>query len=371
MRGVFNKKNVLIGIGVLALITSMVLVKVLTLGSNTLPLEITYQVRNLSAQERNWRIATAVQPGDVLEHFALIHLSETYPESVEQVSLTAMLLRDTSLRETTLSSVALGIQENTNTEDMFLKHGLTLGTIAPGEFIDLKWQTRVSEDITFSETAVPLLEDRVRVQADTYTANIAKVVLSIFSTQARDTTQLSTSDRVYLPHIIGMNPREVYDVLGSGVVIAGEDLTGVADIRIEGQSKPLVWRLVSNDVIEASIPANLEPGVYTITAYDQNNTAIQDTLGFSVKDSSEAVVVTSVSPNRAAVGEQRIMVMQGVRFTDDMSITLVNEKHTQSVENITIINERVASFEVAPSTPRGEYTLEVEGIPQHIIISIN
>ncbi len=334
-----------------------------------LPADIAYRVRNLSAQESDWQVATTAVPGDVLEHFALVRLPAEKELNLRNLSIKVNLGNQTEYRADTLVSSSRGINANTDAKlikTLFDGSGLSVNELKPGEFIDIKWQTRFKEDITFA--AAPIVATNVSVSADNYKTAFAKSIATISSTQARS-PQATAKDRVFVTQIYGMNPRVVYDDLGGGALIAGADLEGVKGIRIAENKQALVWRLISNDLIEAGLPAKLVAGNYHLEFINKENLALKDKVGFAVMPSYQRAVVTSATPNTLENEKNRIVVLQGVHLNDNVQFTLKNGK-IYALENIKLINDRVLSAEIPSNITKGEYRIAVDERDQGVKLVI-
>jgi len=356
--------GLLIGAAVLLLI-----IRAVGLERNALPLEITFQVRNISAQETDWRVVTAAQPGDVLEHFLLIHLPSGREAGVASAQIRVVPDTQTMYREQSFSSVSQGIDEQSAEQAVaFFKNGITIPFIAPGEFVDFKWQTRLSQDVSFSGEAVPILIDQTYVGAPGFSGALSKTRMSLFSTQPRNTAPAPKEDVFFVPKIIGMNPRSAYDILGTGAIIAGSGLEGIKQIQLAENNLQLVWRLVSGDVIEAALPAGLAPGAYTIEFTDVRDNMLQETLAFQVLDSKELPIIAHATPNEFSARQARTIVLQGIGLAEDAKITMVSKDRTIVLQNLTRIADRVLAADIPETASAGTYELYLDNRPQHITI---
>lgn len=339
-----------------------------------LPIEVAEKIRNLSAQETEWQVATTVQPGDVLEHFMLVRLAPDYSQSINNVRLQSSLYAKGAYRQGSLVSLALGIGESNADEraNALFNGGIALSEIAPGEFIDLKWQTHVAENIAFKTGEAPLLESTATVTASGFNPRTARAVASLFSTLARSKEEKAT-DRFYLPKVLGMNPRSAYEDLGTGVVIAGDDLEGVKELRITQTGKALAWRLVSNELLEAGIPAGLEPGTYSIAFVNAAGETLRDTMSFQILPSKGRAVVVAATPSLVRAGQKRNIVLQGIHLTGDLQLFLRENKSKQvfALENAQALNQRVLTAEVPSTISTGAYTLLVGETEQDAHITVN
>jgi len=339
------------------------------------PVEVFYKVRNLSAKEREWNIATVAQPGDVVEHFVLIHVPETLTEPINDIRVSYDGERGEQYRDETFTSASQGINNANSSsyvESFFNGKGVELAQVAPGEFTDFRWQSLVSNEIAFDQKSAPLIESDVEVRAPTYSSVISKTLVSLFSTIERSRT-IVEDPIVYEPVVLGMNPRQAYEDLGAGVVIAGEDFGGIADLRIVGTRRSLVWRADSNEVIEASIPAGLEPGEHAIEFVDTDGKVLEDTFTFTVLPSKDRAVVVQTTPSTIESGVRRTLVLQGIHLSPDVHIQLRDQSRGQlfALEHQSSINNRVMTAEVPESARSGQYTIYVNDTVQQTTLRIN
>jgi len=344
----------------------VVLIRESSIDANKVPLEITHKIRNISAQEEEWQIATTAQVGDVLEHFLLVHLPENFDKNLEDINISHIGYDKSMYREKTFKSISEGIgQEGAqiDADAFFSKAGLLFGKIMPGEFIDIKWQSRIESDLEFLET-------KISVSAEDFSAVTAKTLVSLFSTIERSKTKQEIS--FFLPKIIGMNPRVSYEDISTGVLIAGQDLGGIKQIYIAEGRKNLVWRVVSNDLIEASIPAGLLEGDYEIEFVDYKNTLLDDKLRFSINPSHERTVILSTTPSVIFSGAERIIVLQGIHLKEDSSIKLQNNSkdHVVVLENIEYITDKVISAKVPEDIKTGDYSIFVGKEGQEVKLTV-
>ena len=68
----------LTALSVVLFIGLLFIVRGLAMNRGSSPLVVTEKVRNLSAQETEWQVATAAAPGDVLEYLALVRLPNNH-----------------------------------------------------------------------------------------------------------------------------------------------------------------------------------------------------------------------------------------------------------------------------------------------------
>lgn len=335
----------------------------------SLPLAVTQKVRNISAEEKEWQVATTAQPGDVLEYFILVQLPENYEKNVSNVLIQPKA--DTSIAYTpnTLQSASQGINDQTDakTIDAIFKEGLNINSIKPGEFVDLKWQSRLNKAITFDKNQAPLLEETVLVSAKKFNSKKAKTLVTLSSTQER---QKVAGKNFFMPHVLSMNPRQAYDDLGTGVVIAGEDLTGIKELRLAGSGKILAWRLSSNELIEAGIPAGLPSGVHAIEFVDTNDKVLANKLSFTILPTENRATITKATPNVITQGKKRVIVLQGIHLNNITGLTAKNGQEFK-FENINQINDRALLAEVPATVPKGEYTIIVSGQKQDVQLTVN
>lgn len=337
------------------------------------PLVLIQKVRNLSAQETEWQIATTAQPGDVMEYLALVQLPSDYAKTINDITLQASLDSNFSYRNNTLSSFALGI--NAADSDDFAKKlfsagGLAIKQLKSGEFIDIKWQSRLAENIAFNSKALPLLSSRLTAKAKNFGPREAADMVSINSTEERILTIKNNEPTFYIPRIIGMNPREAYDNLGTGVLIAGDDLKGVKTIRLAENNKTLAWRLISNDLIEAGIPAGLKGGDYSLEFFDNKGSLLKDRLSIKILDSQNRAIVVAATPSIVKQGARRIIVLQGINLANAKELLFKNGQ-TYRLENINQINDRVLSAEIPESIKPGEYRLFIGDRGQDVKLTVN
>ncbi len=339
-----------------------------------LPIEVAEKIRNLSAQEIEWEIATTAVPGDVLEHFVLVRLAPEHAEAIRDVRVQSSVYAEGTYRAGSLASVALGIGESNADEraGAFFNEGITLSQIAPGEFIDLKWQTHVAENIAFGSEEAPLLESAVTAFSGGFSPRTARAVATLSSTLERGRTAEPAS-HFYLPKVFGMNPRSAYEDLGTGVVVAGDDLEGVKGLYLAETGKALAWRLVSNDLLEAGIPAGLLPGTYSVAFVNAAGETLRDALSFEILPSKGRAVIVAATPSVVAAGQKRTIVLQGIRLTPDAQFALRENKSKQvfALENAQAINQRVLTAEVPGALPAGAYTLLVGGEVQEVRLTVN
>ncbi|MDZ4221706.1 MAG: hypothetical protein U1C18_02425, partial [Patescibacteria group bacterium] len=172
----YGKKHAkrIAGIAVLA-IALFALIHRVSITANRLPLEVSQKVRNLSAREAEWRLATAVAPGDAVEHFMLIRLAADYPEPVRNIRVVAEAGENDQYREGSFASRALGEQGGA----IFSKHGLVIPEIKPGEFVDLAWQTGIAEEVSFSGSEAPLISSAVTMSASGYSDIVSRAAASL------------------------------------------------------------------------------------------------------------------------------------------------------------------------------------------------
>jgi len=334
-----------------------------------LPLTVVQKVRNLSAHETEWQIATTAQPGDVLEYFVLAQLPTGYNSNIRNVTIQPKNDSKITYRPLTLESVAKGINKGTAEKiaDSVFNEGLKIDVIKPGEFIDLKWQGRLDEAIAFDKNQAPLLEEMVSVMADQFNSKKAKTLVTISSTLER---QIAASKHIFNPRIFSMNPRQAFDDLGTGAVIVGEDLGGIKELRLSGPGEKLAWRLVSDELIEAGIPAGLSAGEQKIEFIDVNNKTLADKLSFTVLTTEKRATVIKATPNVVSQGSKRVIVLQGIRLKDVKELTAKDGSEFK-LENINQINDRVLSAEIPATAPKGEYKLWVGQYEQDVKLTVN
>ncbi len=354
------------GIAVLA-VALFALIHRTSITANRLPLEVRQLVRNASAREIEWQIATTAQPGDVLEHFVLVRLAADYPEPVKDIRITAQTSNADAYREGSFASRVLGA-----TGGSVFEKGISVAELHPGEFVDLSWQTSVTENTSFAKDEAPLLASVVTIGANDFSKLVSRTVASLFSTLERANVSLS-ADTFYAPRAYGMNPRSAYEDLGTGVLIAGEDLSGVTKLAISGTDKALVWRLISNELLEAGIPAGLLPGQYSVALYDTDNRVIPNTLSFDILPSSGRAVVVRATPSLVKSGSKRTVVLQGIHLDEDLQLLLSKDgsARTYALENSKQINERVISAEIPGTLTQGTYTILVGDTAQEAHITVN
>lgn len=364
-------KTRLVIISAVLFVGLLFIVRGIAISRQASPLSITQKVRNLSAQETDWQIATTAVPGDVLEYFALVQLPRDYAKTIKDISLAADLDSNFSYRGQTLSSFALGIN-NANSDNFAKKllsnSGLEVKQLKSGEFIDIKWQSRLAENISFGDKVLPLLGNRLLVKAKNFNNREAETIVSINSTQERILGN-NTETAFYIPRVLGMNPREVYDNLGTGALIAGNDLAGIKTIRLAQNNKTLVWRLISNELIEVGIPAGLKSGDYNLEFFDNKNSLLKDKLSIKILDSQNRTVVVAVTPSVIKQGTRRSIILQGIRLNNAKDF-LIKNGETFRLENINQINDRVLSAEIPESVKLGEYRLFVGEHEQDVKLTV-
>lgn len=359
----------LILISIIFFVGLVFLTRGITMSRTRLPLSVSQKVRNLSAHETEWQIATAAVPGDVLEYFVLVQLPADYRNNVREARVRPKNDSKIVYRPGTLESAAKNINKTTDEKiaDSVFSQGLEIDTIKPGEFIDLKWQARLNEAITFDKNQAPLLEEAVTVEAEQFNSKKAKTLITISSTLER---QLSASKRVWNPHLFGMNPRQAYDDLGTSAVIAGEDLGGIKELRLSGTKETIAWRLVSNELIEVGIPAGLAAGQQKIEFIDANGKILAEKLAFTVLTTEKRATVIKATPNVISQGKKRVIVLQGIRLKDAKDLT-ARDGQEFKLENINQINDRVISAEIPANVPKGEYQLFVGQYEQDVKLTVN
>lgn len=364
-------KTRLVIISAVLFVGLLFIVRGIAISRQASPLSITQKVRNLSAQETDWQIATTAVPGDVLEYFALVQLPRDYAKTIKDISLAADLDSNFSYRGQTLSSFALGIN-NANSDNFAKKllsnSGLEVKQLKSGEFIDIKWQSRLAENISFGDKVLPLLGNRLLVKAKNFNNREAETIVSINSTQERILGN-NTETAFYIPRVLGMNPREVYDNLGTGALIAGNDLAGIKTIRLAQNNKTLVWRLISNELIEVGIPAGLKSGDYNLEFFDNKNSLLKDKLSIKILDSQNRTIVVAVTPSVIKQGTRRSIILQGIRLNNAKDF-LIKNGETFRLENINQINDRVLSAEIPESVKLGEYRLFVGEHEQDVKLTV-
>jgi len=369
----FKSKFMQVGILILIVLVVTVAAREMTIERNKIPVALTYKVRNLSAHEEEWKIATTAQPGDVIEHFLLVHLPSSFTEDLYNVEIKANNTDQNKYRENTLYSVAQGIGEDSPSSisgAFFSKLGLTIPSIKSGEFVDLKWQTILKNDIAFSGSAAPLLENSVAVSAKPFSQSSARAALSLFSTIERSKIAAEKPEKYYMPKVLGMTPREVYEEMGIGALIAGEDLGGISNIAIKGVNKKPIWRMISNNLIEASIPAGLDAGSYNLELYDKNNT-VSGALAFQVLPSRQKTIILNSTPSILKSGERRIIVLQGINLSANMDVYLRKRGARKiALENTNFINSRVAAMDVPETISQGEWDVYIDDNKQDIHLNV-
>ena len=343
----------------------------LSMSQNKLPLSIEQKVRNLSAHETEWQVATVAAPGDVIEHFALIHASDSLKGVLKNIRVACLIDARQNYRAKTLVSSSQGINEEMSetAADNFFGNGLEAAQIKSGEFMDFRWQTQLQPSLSFNEQEIPLINTSIKVEADSYGARAAKTLLSVYSTRERAEAAPVKSD-FYLPRAISMNPRTIYDDLGGGVLIAGSDLTGVKTLRLAGSNKILAWRLISNELLEAGLPAGLTSGEQQIEFIDNQSKIIKDKISFTVLSSANRAVVIKATPNVIKQGTRRIIVLQGIHLKNAKELIARNGSEFK-LENINQINDRALSAEIPAEAPKGEYKLFVGEYEQDVKLTVN
>ncbi|MDP3995209.1 MAG: hypothetical protein Q8P78_01175 [bacterium] len=359
------KKIILLGVVVLVLVA---LIHRVTITANRLPLEISQKVRNLSARETEWQVATSAAPGDAIEHFALIRLSSDYAESIRNIHITAQTSNRDSYREDSFASRVLGVAN----ARLFSKEGIFVPELKPGEFIDLTWQTKVAESTSFTKEEAPLISSVVTASANGFSPRISRSIASLYSTIQRTSAPLAQKP-FYAPKAAAMNPRFGYEGLGTGVLIAGEDLLGVSGLAIAETGKALVWRPISNELLEASIPAGQPAGVYTIELFDEDHAPLSQMLSFEVRPSGMRAVVVAATPSLIKSGTSRYLVLQGIRLDQNLPFALRKQGSSQAYAllNAFNINERVLTAQVPADLTPGSYTILVGDIEQDVRLVVN
>lgn len=352
-------------IGMLAA-AALAVIRETSMTRNRLPLEVSQKVRNLSAKETEWQLAATAQPGDVLEHFMLIRLDAGYPEPVRGIRITAETSQWDSYREDSFASRVLGA-----TGGSLNSRGIAVPELKPGEFIDLSWQTSISDTASFANSEAPLLESKAVISAAGFSEFSSRTVASLFSTLRRSSVSLAKKT-FYEPKAYSMNPRYAYEDLGTGVLIAGEDLSGVTSLAIAGTGTALVWRLISNELLEAGIPAGLAPGSYSVQLFS-NSTALGQTLSFEILPSKGRAVVAAATPSLIKSGAKRTLVLQGIHLDESLQLLLSKQgsARTHALENPKKINERVLTAEIPAAITSGTYTILVGDTEQEARLTVN
>lgn len=334
---------------------------------NRLPLEVSQKVRNLSARETEWQLATTAQPGDVLEHFALIRLASLYPEAVANIRITGQTSNRDAYREDSFSSRVLGATGNS----LFAK-GISVAELNPGEFIDLSWQTAVSENASFAKNEAPLAAFVVEISADGFSKTVSRTAASLYSTLPRSSITRA-SQTFYQPKAYSMNPRAAYADLGTGVLIAGEDLSGVSKLVVEEAGRSMVWRLISNELLEASIPAGLAPGKHSVALYDAAGKPIAGTLAFDILPSAGRAVIVAATPSLVKSGSKRTVVLQGIHLDENLQLLLSKQGSGQvyALGSPKRITERVLTAEIPATITAGAYTILVGDSAQSAYLTVN
>ncbi|MBI2637136.1 MAG: hypothetical protein HYW81_03005, partial [Parcubacteria group bacterium] len=319
-------------------VAALVAIREASITRNRLPFEVTQKVRNASAQETEWQLATTAQPGDVLEHFVLIRLAEDYPEPLRGIRITAETSNAEAYREGTFASRVLGA-----TGGSLFNKGIAVAELKPGEFIDLSWQTSIAEDASFAKNEAPILSSAVTVSANGFSELISRTVASLYSTIERSGAGRIAQETFYEPKAYSMNPRAAYEDLGTGVLIAGEDLKGITGLSVKETGRTMAWRSIGNELLEASIPAGLAPGSYAVALYDANNKPLENTLSFEILPSKGRAVVVAATPSLVRSGQRRTVVLQGIHLDENLQLVLSNRGSNQmfALENPSRINERV------------------------------
>ncbi|OJI06498.1 hypothetical protein BK004_03445 [bacterium CG10_46_32] len=355
--------------------TVFFVIREISITRDKLPLEISQKVRNLSTKKFEWEVAVSADPGDTLEHFTLVRLSSDYPNAVRSIRITADKNAQEAYREGTLASKTLGINtENAQTQsrELFEKEGIFISELAPGEFIDLSWQTQVADNATFEQKEVLLLQHTITVSARHFSSKIVRSIASLFSSVERTNTP-SSIEPFYQPKAYSMAPRRFFDTVGAGVLIVGEDFSGLSKLAIKETGTALVWRLVSNELIEAGIPAGLAPGVYTIELSDAKGKHSQDLLFFEVRPSRGRAVVVATTPSVVRSGKTRIIMLQGIRLNENFQFTLGQDDSKQIValSHTAQINERILTAEISRARTSENYTILVHTNEQEATIIVN
>ncbi|MBI1961478.1 MAG: hypothetical protein HYS45_02125 [Parcubacteria group bacterium] len=354
-------------LGVLAAVLFF-LVREANIAGNKLPLEVRQLVRNLSAKETEWQLATAAQPGDALEHFVLIRLSADNPDAIRGIRVAAQTNALDAYREGSFSSRALGVTGDA----LFTKQGVAVPELLPGEFLDFSWQTSITENTSFANGEAPLLESAVTVSANGFSELKSRSAVSLYSTLERSSVSIAKEPYV-APKAYSMNPRRAYEDLGTGVLIAGEDLAGIARLAVLQTGRNMAWRLVSNDLLEAGIPAGLDAGTYTVGLYDKAGKQVSGTLSFEVFPSKNRAIVVASTPSVVRSGQKRTIVLQGIHLDENLQLLLskAGSGQVHALESLSRINERVLTAEIPAAISSGTYTILVGDDEQEAHITVN
>jgi folylpolyglutamate synthase/dihydropteroate synthase len=135
-------------------------------------------------------------------------------------------------------------------------------------------------------------------------------------------------------------------------------------------NKILAWRLISNDLIEAGIPAGLKSGDYSLEFFDNKNNLLTDKLSIKILGTENKTVVIRATPSVIKQGQRRTIVLQGIHLANAKELFAKNGQSIR-LENINQINDRVLSAEMPATAKPGEYRLFIGEQEQDIKLTVN
>ena len=132
----------------------------------------------------------------------------------------------------------------------------------------------------------------------------------------------------------------------------------------------MIWRLISNELIEASIPAGLKSGDYSLEFFDNKNRQLKDQLAIKILDSQNSATIVAVTPSIIKQGARRTIVLQGIHLANAKELFAKNGQSIR-LENINQINDRVLSAELPATAKPGEYRIFVGEQEQDVKLTVN
>jgi len=137
---------------------------------------------------------------------------------------------------------------------------------------------------------------------------------------------------------------------------------------LDANAAPITWRLVSREMLELAIPADLTVGEHMLFFQDAQR-AIIGSLSFNVSSSDNRPIVTAITPDSITVGSSRTVVLQGIRFTDVRNMALRTKQEDISL-GYQIITDRVMGVTIPDHISRGIYTVILNDVPQKHVIQV-
>lgn len=271
-------------ISALFFVGMLFVVRGLAMNKPVLPLILTQKIRNLSNFETDWQIATTAQPNDTLEYFILISLPTTDErKTFNNFSLQAIFDNNFIYQDKTFSSVALGINDasaNDLAQKFFSNQGLTIKQIKNNEFIDIKWQEKLSGNIKITDNKFKILKNHSTIKAKKFQNRVAESIIGINFDSSKKSNQKKSDINFYGPRIIGINIQKNSNSLVIGAMVIGYDLNAIKTIKLKPSNKNLTWRLISNELIKIELPDLKDNNEYYIEFFDTKNNLLKHKLSF-------------------------------------------------------------------------------------------